>query len=161
MRPPNLYFTPYRARDGGLVLGALTPENRSAIRQALGLEGEDQDDPRIDVTSDEGRLVLEERKEEIRELMLTRTVADWIERLDAVGAPASPVNFPEELPDDPQASLHYVEVEHPLSGTTRRSARSSTSLGPRPPPRDPRPRWVRTTSSLRAKPASPSRRLRS
>ena len=119
VRPPNLYFTPYRARDGGLVLGALTPENRAAIRQALGLEGDDQDDPRIDVTSDEGRLVLEERKEEIRELMLTRTVAEWIERLDAVGAPASPVNFPEELPDDPQASLHYVEVEHPLSGTTR------------------------------------------
>ena len=118
LRQPNLYFTTYRTRDGGLSLGALTPLNRAAIRTALGLAGDDQDDPSFDPGTVQGLEMLTRCKEEIRELLLTRTVAGWIERLHAAGAPASPVNFPEELPDDPQAGLHYVAVEHPLSGRT-------------------------------------------
>ena len=118
LRPVNLYFSGYRAKDGGLVLGALTPANRVAIRKALGLAGEDQDDPTIDVTSPEGQAMMARRRDEIRALLVTRTVEAWMARLWAEGAPASPVNFPEELTDDPQAGLHYVPVDHPIVGST-------------------------------------------
>ena len=117
-QPVSLYFTPYRAADGGLVRRALTPANRDQIRGVLGFTDLDQDDPDLDATSEEGQATLRRRQDEIRALLLTRTVAEWMEDVHAVGAPVSPVNFAEELPDDPQARTHYVEVEHPLAGTT-------------------------------------------
>ena len=61
---------------------------------------------------------MEARMQEISDVLLTRTVADWTKRFNEVGAPVAPVHFPEELIDDEQASLHYTAVEHPLSGTT-------------------------------------------
>ncbi|MDA0366315.1 MAG: CoA transferase [Chloroflexi bacterium] len=122
VRPPQLYFRSYRAGDGGLILGALTPANRDAIRRALELQGRDSDEPGFNPASADGRALLEQREHEIKALLMTRTVAEWMERLEAEGAPASRVNFPEDLIDDPQASLHYVSVEHPLSGTTRQVA---------------------------------------
>ena len=42
-------------------------------------------------------------------------------RLDAAGAPASPVNWLEDMADDPQvAALNLMpSIEHPLTGTER------------------------------------------
>ena len=93
-------------QDGGLALGALTPLNRAAIPGARP-RGDDQDDLGLDPSSEEGLAPMARRKAEIRELLLTRTLAEWIERLHATGAQASPAGFPEQLPDDPQAGLHY------------------------------------------------------
>ena len=118
-RPINPYFTTYRAKDGGLVLGALTPLNREAIRTILGLEGADSDEPGYDPTDPATREMMLERKQQVQEIMLTRTVAEWMQAFNDAGAPAAPVNFPEELIDDPQASTLMVDVEHPLAGTTR------------------------------------------
>ena len=57
----------------------------------------------------------------IREIMLSKTMAEWMELFDAVGAPVSPVNFPEEMADDPQvAAMGYMyDMEHPLTGPER------------------------------------------
>jgi crotonobetainyl-CoA:carnitine CoA-transferase CaiB-like acyl-CoA transferase len=119
---PGLYFRGYRAKDGGLVFGANTPAARDAIRRALGLVGTDTDEPGFDPDVPEWLTALKAREQEIVELMETRTVAEWLVRLNAEGAPASPVNFPEEIADDPQAALHFVEVPHPISGSSRMAA---------------------------------------
>ena len=116
---PNLYFRAWRAKDGGLVLGALTPANRAAIRGVLGLEGADTDEPGFSADDPDAIAALYEREREIGETLLTRTVAEWFELFNAAGAPISPVNFPEDLIDDPQAAHHFAEVEHPVAGTTK------------------------------------------
>ena len=54
--------------------------------------------------------------------MRGRTVDDLIAAFRAVGAPAAPaapVNFGEDLSDDPQASNYMLDVEHPLTGEER------------------------------------------
>ena len=117
-QPVGLYFAGYKAKDGGLVLGALTPTNRVQIRGVLGFADQDQDEPGFDPTSEEGQATLARRADEIRAVLIARTVADWMVDFDAVGAPVSPVNFSEELTEDPQARLHLMDVEHPLGGTT-------------------------------------------
>ena len=43
-----LYYNGYQAKDGGLILGALTKANRDAMRGVLGLDGERCDDPGYD-----------------------------------------------------------------------------------------------------------------
>ena len=118
IRPLNLYFRTFRAKDGGLAMGALTPANRAAIRRTLGLQGADTDEPDYNPNDPEHRAKTEARLEEIRQILLTATVQEWVDRFDTEGAPVGPVHFPEELLDDPQASLHYTVVEHPLSGST-------------------------------------------
>ena len=117
-RSAGPYFASYAAQDGGLVLGALTPANRALIRDVLGIADQDMDDPGFDPSSAAGVAALDQRADEIRGVLKTRSVAEWIEALSAVGAPASPVNFPEELTDDPQTRTHYTTVEHPIVGTT-------------------------------------------
>ena len=136
---PGLYFKGYRAKDGGLVFGANTPAARDAIRRALELNGADTDEPDFDPNVPECLAALRDREQEIVELMKTRTVAEWVERLNAEGAPVSPVNFPEEVSNDPQARLHFVEVPHPIAGTAKMAApmvdmmRSPTGIqGPAP-----------------------------
>ncbi|MCY3733499.1 MAG: CoA transferase, partial [Chloroflexi bacterium] len=46
------------------------------------------------------------------------TTANWIAKLDAAGAPASQVNLPEDMFDDPQVQAigAIAEIEHPLTG---------------------------------------------
>ena len=46
---------------------------------------------------------------------------EWIERMDAQGAPATKVNFPEEMADDPQVEAmgYMIDIDHPLTGPER------------------------------------------
>ncbi len=118
----SLYFGGYRAKDGGLVLGALTPANRDAIRTVLGIHDDPSDTPGFDPTDDANKALVEELRARIRGLFLTRPVSEWVRLFDAAGALAAPVNFPEDLPDDPQASLHYSDLVHPVSGPQRQVA---------------------------------------
>jgi len=113
-----LYYSGYQAKDGGLILGALTPANRDAFRRALELEGEDSDDPDYDALDPENVRKGDEFKEIIRQKMRTRTVAEWLDIFDAQGAPVAPVNFPEELRDDPQVRAEglFVDLVHEVTG---------------------------------------------
>ena len=60
-------------------------------------------------------------RERIRNIMLTRTMDEWIERFDREGAPVSKVNFPEELAYDPQVETmgYMLDFDHPLTGPER------------------------------------------
>ena len=117
----SLYYSGYQAKDGGVVLGALSPANRDAMRQVLGLEGERCDEPDYDAYDPENLAEGDRWKQVIRERMAERTVAEWIEAFDAVGAPASPVHFPEEMSDDPQVEAEGLMVEqlHSITGQQR------------------------------------------
>ncbi|MBS7704393.1 CaiB/BaiF CoA transferase family protein [Chelatococcus asaccharovorans] len=61
---------------------------------------------------------------EIGAILLTRTTAEWLARLDAVDAVYAPVNWPEDIITDPQiAATGILEVhDHPVVGRYRQPA---------------------------------------
>ncbi len=114
----GLFYGGYAAKDGGIILGALTRINRDGFRQVLGLEHEDSDDPDYDILDAENQRKMEYFAGVMREKMRERTVAEWIEIFDAEGLPAAPVNFPEEIRMDPQVQAEgiFADLEHDMTG---------------------------------------------
>ena len=116
-----LYYHGYQAKDGGLILGALTKANRDAMRRVLGLEGERCDDPDYDALDPANLAAAERWKQVIRDRLAERTVAEWVSAFEAAGAPVSPVHLPEEMSDDPQVEAEGIMVglEHEVTGPQR------------------------------------------
>jgi formyl-CoA transferase len=110
------YHGAFRARDGAIVLGALTPANFAAARGVLEVD----DDPLGEgATVEERRTRMPELRVRVRDIIATRTVAEWLSEFEAAGVPVAPVNLPEEIADDPHMSKMFVELEHELAGTQR------------------------------------------
>ena len=119
--PPRLYYAGYNAKDGALVLGCLTRPTRAGARKVLGMLHETTDDENFDLTNPEQQARVSAWKTEIANKMLTRTVAEWVADFEAEGVPAAPVQFPEEVSDDPQVQAMgvMVEFDHPVTGHQR------------------------------------------
>lgn len=117
----RLYYGGYSVKDGAVILGALTPANRDQFRRALGVEDDPTADPDFNALDPASNTVAEGMLERIRAIMLTRTMDEWIAAFDAVGAPASKVNHPEEMADDPQVQAmgYMVDLDHELTGPER------------------------------------------
>ncbi len=112
------YHGAYRASDGALVLGALTPANFAAARSVLEIE---EDPLGAGATVEERRARMPEIRAVVREIIATRTVAEWLLDFQAAGVPVARVNLPEEIADDPHMSTMFVELEHELAGTQRQA----------------------------------------
>ncbi|OAI40669.1 hypothetical protein AYO38_05545 [bacterium SCGC AG-212-C10] len=119
--PFTLYYRAYQARDGFVVIGALTPLNRQGVRKVLGIVGEHSDDPDFDARSQENIDATDRWKVWMEEQMLTRGVDEWVALMEAAGVPAAKVNFPEEMADDALANADgmIVEIEHVVTGRQR------------------------------------------
>jgi formyl-CoA transferase len=117
----RLYYGGYRAKDGGVVLGALTKSNRDGMRRVLGIEEEDSDREGYNSYDPENQRRAEEWKQRIREIFLTRTVDEWIRAFDAAGVPVAPVHLPETMSDDPQVLADGMvwHHEHSVTGPQR------------------------------------------
>ncbi len=114
----RLYYGGYRAKDGAVVLGALTRANRDGMRRVLGIEGERSDEPDYDARDPENQARAAEWKRVIRETFLTKTAAEWMALFDAEGVPVAPVQFPEQLADDGQVNADGMmwDLEHTVTG---------------------------------------------
>ena len=117
----RLYYGGYEVKDGAIILGAITPAGREAIRKLVGVEDDPTADLAFDVLAEESQPIINDVHRRIREVMLTRTMDEWIEAFDEAGVPASKVNLAEELADDPQveAAGLMIDLEHELSGPER------------------------------------------
>ena len=117
----RLYYGGYAAKDGGIILGALTPLNRDQFRRALGVEDDPTRDPDFNALDPASDAIAEAMAERIRGIMRTKTMDEWIAAFDAVGAPASKVNFAEDMSEDPQvqAMEYMLDLEHALTGPER------------------------------------------
>ena len=117
----RLYYGAYRAKDGAVVLGALTKANRDAMRRVLGGEAEHSDEPEYDAFDPESQEQAAVWQAHYRALFLTRTAAEWVTLLDAAGVPVAPVHLPEELADDPQVAADgmMTELHHTVTGAQR------------------------------------------
>ena len=119
--PFTLYYRAYQTKDGALVLGALTPQNRDAIRRVMGIEGDRSDDPDFDARLEENMLAIQASKQWMEEQMLTRTADEWVALMEDAGVPVAKVNLPEEMADDPlaQADDMIWELDHTVTGAQR------------------------------------------
>ena len=117
----RLYYGGYSVKDGAVILGALTPANRDQFRRALGVEDDPTADPEFNALDPANNEIAEAMLERVRNVMLTKTMDEWIAAFDAVGAPASKVNHPEEMADDPQVNAmgYMVDLDHELTGPER------------------------------------------
>ena len=117
----RLYYRGYPVNDGAIILGALTPQNREQIRAALGITDDPTDSDDFNAIGPEADAVVARIDEQIRSKLRSGTMAEWMAKLDAEGAPASPVNWPEEIADDPQVEAMNLmrDIEHPLTGPER------------------------------------------
>ena len=107
----RLYFRHYRTADGLISVAGLSAGLFTKFHQVTGLPQVDRSDH-----SAPGFLAVVDAAEE---LFSTRTTAEWLETLRAVGYPCSPYNLPYEALDDPQvrANDFVVDLEHPVFGT--------------------------------------------
>ena len=117
----RLYYGGYNTKDGAVILGALTPANQEQFRRAIGVEDDPTAAEDFNPLAPESDAVAEAMLERIRNIMVTKTDDEWLEIFDAVGAPASRVQFPEELADDPQVEAmgYMLDLEHELTGPER------------------------------------------
>lgn len=137
----RLFYGGYHTAEGALVLGALTPQNRDAIRAILDLH-DDSDSPDFNAADPLSRARLEDWRREIQGILLKRSAADWVDVFLAAGVPASVVNFPEEMSEDPQVvALGVMEdLVHLVTGPqrvvgplVRMSGTPTAAAGPAPP----------------------------
>jgi formyl-CoA transferase len=116
----RLYYGGYHTSEGALVLGALTLQNRNAIRAILGMT-DDTDGPEFDAAAPGNRQRIEEWRLEMQDRLLKRKASEWVEMFLAAGVPASTVNFAEEMADDPHvvATGIMADLVHPITGPQR------------------------------------------
>ena len=114
----RIYYAGYPVKDGAIILGALTPQNREQIRSALGIADDPTDDPDFNAIGPDADAIVARVEAEVRAKLAAGTMSEWMTRLDAAGAPASPVNWPEDIADDPQvAAMNLVRsYDHRLTG---------------------------------------------
>ena len=116
----RLYYGGYDTQAGAIILGAVTQQNRDALRRILEMD-DDTDDPDFDSAGPDADERIEAYRDVIQQRLLTRTAADWIDAFLEAGVPATVVNFPEEMADDPQVEAMglMAELTHPLTGPQR------------------------------------------
>ncbi|MYF21393.1 MAG: CoA transferase [Chloroflexi bacterium] len=140
----RIYYAGYPVKDGAIILGALTPQNRDQIREALGIVDDPTDDDDFNAIGPEADAVVARVEEQVRSTLASGTMAEWIAKLDAVGAPASPVNWLEDMADDPQVRAMEMmpSIDHPLTGPERqvgplvRMSKTATGSDRSSPPLD-------------------------
>jgi formyl-CoA transferase len=120
--PFALYYRAYAASDGTIVLGALTPANRDALRRVLGIDGEEHsDDADYDARDPENMAAIERWKAWIAARIATKTVDEWLSLINGAGVPAARLNFPEDMAEDEQALADgmLMDLDHTMTGPQR------------------------------------------
>lgn len=117
----RLWYGGYRVKDGALILGSLTPANQDQMRRAIGLEDDPTRRPDFNALDPANDAIVDQVQERIRQIMLTRTMDEWMVLFDREGAPVTRVNFPEEMADDPQVQAmgYMLDLDHLLTGPER------------------------------------------
>jgi crotonobetainyl-CoA:carnitine CoA-transferase CaiB-like acyl-CoA transferase len=116
----RLYYGGYHTAAGAVVLGALTKQNRQAIRRVLDMH-DTTDTPEYDNTDPGNPERLNHWRAEIQRKLLEKTAPEWVNIFLEAGVPASVVQMPEEMADDPQVEALgiMVDLEHAVTGPQR------------------------------------------
>ena len=111
----------YRTRDGYITVGAVSDSEWQGLCAAL--ERPDWLHNELYATPHDRTVNVVKRLEQTQEVLLRRTTAEWLERLDAHQVPCAPVLTQRELVDHPQVVANEL-VEwrtHPEMGPYRQA----------------------------------------
>ena len=111
----------YDSADGYLSVAVQSDREWAALTRALDRPAW-LDDPRFRTPALRQEHI-DERLALTQEVLLARTAADWLERLEAEDVPCAPVLVRSELAGHPQvrANAVVVETDHPLAGRLRQA----------------------------------------
>ncbi len=117
----NIYYRCYETRDGAVAIGALSASLWAKVREALETDFLGFADPELDPTDPDQFAEATRRVREIEAHVRSSSTEHWLQRFDACGVPSGPINFAEELADEPQvvANGMVVDLNHDLSGPQR------------------------------------------
>lgn len=117
----NIYYRAYATADGALSVGALSPSLWAKVRKAIGTDYLGMQDPEFNPFDPAWLKKSEEAVADVEAKLRSKKTAEWMEIFDREGVPASPVNFTEDLINDPQvlANEMMVDLDHDLSGPQR------------------------------------------
>lgn len=117
--PLSAPYQAFETADGWITVGGANQNNWLRLLEVIGAR-DLAEDPRF--TTPGERLVNREPLAELlNQRFRTRSSAEWLEKLEAVGCPAGPVLDVVEMQADPQALARemVVELEHPTCGPMR------------------------------------------
>ncbi|MPZ99665.1 MAG: hypothetical protein GEU80_10085 [Dehalococcoidia bacterium] len=117
----NIYYRVYSTKDGAVTIGALSPSLFAKVRAALDTEFLGFADPEFNPLDPEWSAKATRAVDEIEERVRAGTTAEWLEIFERNGVPCGPLNFAEDMLDDPQVQANDIPVslEHELSGPQR------------------------------------------
>jgi crotonobetainyl-CoA:carnitine CoA-transferase CaiB-like acyl-CoA transferase len=111
----------YETKDGHMTVSTMSDKEWAALTRAV--ERPDLlEDPRFNSPAMRDKNI-NERLALVQEILLARTTADWLERLEAEGVPCAPALTRGEVIDHAQvvASETLLESEHPHAGRLRQT----------------------------------------
>jgi len=137
----NPHRRPFPTKDGYLCVMIYTDRHWRAFFRALGREAEFEQDARYRSMSTRTENIVALYRE-LAELLLTRTLAEWLELLEQADIPAMPLHSLESLLEDAhlRATSFFSFAEHPSEGRLRQMAYPSTWSATQPRPERPVPR---------------------
>ena len=117
----RMYYGGYRTKGGAIILGGVNRANQQQVRAVLGITDDPATEPDYDPSDPATNERLDALRERMQQIFLTKTADEWMELLLAAGAPASKVNFPEDMADNVQVeAMGFLrDYDHPLTGPER------------------------------------------
>lgn len=117
-RVGNIYYRCYATADGAVAVGALSPTLWAKVRAAVGTDFLGMADPAYNMTDPDYAEMARGRVAEVEEIFRGKTTAEWLAILERNGVPSGPINFVDDMLEDPQVVANEipVTVEHELSG---------------------------------------------
>lgn len=116
----RLYYRGYDTKQGALILGAITMQNRNTIRRILDIH-DDTDSLDFDASAPGADALVEGWRDEVQQKLMARSAEAWEAIFVEAGVPASTVHLAEEMSDDVQvlAEGMMTPLVHPVTGPQR------------------------------------------
>jgi len=116
-----IYFRAFETRDAPIAVACLNDRLRRRCAEVIGVKDPRFEDPNYNPQDPLYQEKARQVTEEAEAIMRAKTRDEWYELFDAAGVPCGPVNFIEEMFDDPQvlANDYVVEVEHAVLGAIK------------------------------------------
>ncbi|UCC64265.1 MAG: CoA transferase [Anaerolineae bacterium] len=137
--PSIVPYQPFKARDKYIIVGVGTERLWGRFCRTLGVQDTLMTDPRFASNPDR----LAHREELIRllaEIIATQDADHWLDLFGEAGIPCGPINFVDEILNDPHIHARgvIVELDHPAAGLVHSIANpvrlSETPVSYRLPP---------------------------
>lgn len=118
--PSIVPYQPLKARDKHIIVGVATERLWERFCRALGVQDTLLNDPRFATNAD--RLIhCDELIPLLEEIIAAQDADHWLNLFRQAGIPCGPINFVDEILDDPHVRARgvIVELEHPAAGLVR------------------------------------------